>query len=152
MKKKLMEIYMISLILIIIDQITKYLFIDKNYFSNFMISIKYSQNSGSAFSLFANIDFYNYIIIVLSIIVLILIIFYNKYFLNNKILSASYIFLIAGVIGNLIDRIFFGYVHDFIAIKYLFIFNIADVYLNLAILAYLYYELKYVPQNQKTNI
>ena len=42
--------------------------------------------------------------------------------------------MLAGTVGNLIDRMVFGYVIDFINIGFWPVFNLADVYLSLAIL------------------
>ena len=50
-------------------------------------------------------------------------------------------FALAGIIGNLIDRFFLGYVRDFIDIKIIPVFNFADAYLNIALILFIFYEL-----------
>lgn len=129
-----------TILLVFIDQLTKWLFEGKYYFDNFLISIKSTANKGSAFSLFSNIDIYNYLILSFSIIVLIAIIYYITKIKQNAKSYLIIIFFISGLIGNFIDRISYGYVRDFISIKYLFIFNIADVYLTLAAILLILYE------------
>lgn len=130
------------LILLILDQLSKYIFLEKSFFLNSLIYINYSKNFGSAFSMFSNIWFYNFIVIILSFIALISLSYNFKYFFKSKLLFFSFIFAIAGIVGNLVDRIFLGYVQDFIGLKYLFIFNLADIYLNLALILFLFYEFK----------
>jgi signal peptidase II len=132
----------ISFILFIIDILTKYIFTNKSYFETSLIFIKYSQNYGSAFSTFSNVSYYNFIIIFLSFLVLYFLFKNINEFKQNKLTRFSYYFLISGIFGNLFDRIFFGFVRDFIGLKYLFIFNIADVYLTLAVLLFIYSEVK----------
>lgn len=144
-EEKIFNYYILAVsifLLVIFDQISKYLFVDKLFFKNSLIYIKYSKNFGSAFSIFSNFENYNIFIIFLSILVLSLFIYNYKYFLKNKLLYFSYIFAISGILGNLIDRIFLGFVQDFIGFKYLFIFNFADVYLNLALILFIISEFR----------
>ncbi len=64
---------------------------------------------------------------------------------NNKRLKTNdyglwthyaYIFLFAGALGNLIDRVFFGKVTDFLSFWNFAIFNLADVWINIGILCF----------------
>ncbi len=144
--KKIPKILFTTLFLIFLDQITKFYFTNQKYFqiiSDFLY-LEFHKNSGSAFSLFSNVNYYNYFIIFLSIIFLIYLIIKKSYFLEVKYKINSYIliyiFLISGIVGNLIDRIILGYVRDFIGIKYFSIFNFSDIYLTLVIILFLYSE------------
>ena len=109
------KFFLIALGIIILDQITKYLFKDIHFgIFNYVI------NTGAAFSLFQN---YTNLLIVISILVIVLILFfYRKY--PEYWLSLS--FILGGALGNLIDRVYFGYVRDFIDLKFWPIFNVAD--------------------------
>jgi len=129
-----------SLILTLIDIISKYLLTDKTYFPNQIFFIKFTHNFGSAFSIFSNFNLYSYIIILLSFLVIYVLIKLSSEFKTTKTKQISYYLIFAGILGNLYDRIIFGYVRDFIGIKYLFIFNIADAYLTIAIILYMYSE------------
>lgn len=135
----IISIFFINLFLFI-DLIFKFYFTNKYQFSNFLISIKYSENHGSALGIFSNFLNYNLIIIILSIIVICFLVYKYKYFFGNNYLILSFIFIVSGILGNLYDRIIFGFVRDFISLKYLFIFNLADLYLSLGFLFYLIYE------------
>ena len=49
-------------------------------------------------------------------------------------------FLISGAIGNLVDRLFLGYVRDFISIRlFNFVFNIADLFITIGVICFVIY-------------
>ncbi len=139
-KKDILISILIIIFLILLDQITKLFFINKNYFNKFFISINYSQNFGSSFSIFENISNYNFYLSLFSIFILIITIYYFKEYFKDKNKKYILILFISGLIGNLIDRIIFGYVNDFIYLKNLFIFNFADIYLSLVFILIIYFE------------
>lgn len=128
MKKSIMLI--LGTVLLIIDQITKYMVYGKsiNIINNFF-SIEYSINTGAAFSLFTGKTVF---LIIISIIMLYYII--KEFYIDKSNINLlSLCLIIAGTLGNLIDRIFKGYVVDFLSFKifgyYFPIFNCADVYI-----------------------
>ena len=98
---------------------------DVNIINNFL-RIKYVQNTGAAFSMFKG---HTTILILVSIVLLVLV--YNLMFSykETKLNNLSFGLIIGGIIGNLIDRIFFQCVRDFIDINIFNfpIFNIADM-------------------------
>lgn len=130
MNKKL--IALIGIIVIILDQGSKYL-VSVLVKSNSVLLIKkvlyltYVKNYGVAFNMLENKSF---IIILFSIIVMVLIYNYMKTFKNNKRNIIAFGLVYGGIIGNFIDRIFLGYVRDFIdviIINYHYpVFNLAD--------------------------
>jgi len=140
MKKKYIFPTILIFVLTIIDLLSKSLFTNKIFFENSLISIHFSKNFGSSFGIFSNVSFYSYFVTFLAIIVLITLIYYKKTFFKNKYLTYTFIFMFSGILGNTIDRILFGYVRDFISLKHLFIFNLADFYITLAFILYLIYE------------
>ena len=85
-------------------------------------------NTGIAFGFFKDQGVVFIIIPVIAIILLIYNIYYFKS--NNEELSRLYItafsLILGGAIGNLIDRIYCGYVIDFIDFRIWPVFNIAD--------------------------
>ncbi len=123
--------------LIALDQYSKY-WIESSGISQIdlmpgFIELKYSQNTGIAFSLFDN---HPLILTLLnSLIILIFIIYFikNHSHLLSKNLPA--ILIIAGGLGNLIDRYTKGYVIDFINPTFIdfAIFNLADCFLNIGV-------------------
>lgn len=125
---------MIIIILLFLDQLIKYLIVKNMYLGeevtiikNFL-NITYVTNNGAAFNILSGNTFF---LIILAIIVIIYI-FKNikKIEHQEKII---YEILIAGILGNLIDRIFRGNVIDYIAFKIfgieMAIFNLADTYI-----------------------
>lgn len=132
-------IILIIVILIFIDQISKYIIITKLYKGSLNIiphflNFTYVENRGALFGLgqgFTIFFIISNIIIVLALIAYML----KKRKLISKFYITVLIFLISGGIGNLIDRITKGFVIDFLDIGPIFdwpVFNIADVYIVIA--------------------
>ncbi len=84
---------------------------------------------------------------VLVIIVLLILIFLISFLFRNtpdhKLELISLLLIICGGIGNFIDRLFLGYVVDFIHVFYhdysFYIFNLADSYITVGIAIYIGY-------------
>ena len=121
---------LIGIALVIIDQVIKYMvninmLLGQSYplIEDFLY-ITYVKNTGIAFGLFKNNNLF--MIIVISIIILILLYFYNKE--KNKVfsLNISITMLISGAVGNLIDRIYYGFIVDYIVFTFWPAFNLAD--------------------------
>jgi signal peptidase II len=130
-----MEFLIITLI-IILDRITKYaakvfLFPDNNLdLINGYLSLTYLENRGAAFGIFKNKKFL--LIGVTAIVIALLIYYLIKNRNMNKYLKIGLTLIIAGAIGNLIDRVMLGYVIDFIhfQVRNIFdwpVFNVADI-------------------------
>ncbi|MBR0427621.1 MAG: signal peptidase II [Clostridia bacterium] len=117
--------YVIALIIIILDQLTKLLVINRNIeiIPNFF-NITYTQNTGAAFGI-GTLNIITTISILLLISIIVFIIKENKRITH----FTPFVLIISGTIGNLIDRIFRGYVIDFIDINLFNFpnFNIADI-------------------------
>lgn len=116
--------YLLVLIFVILDQITKH----------FLGKIK---NFGAAFGLLEGL---NWLFIIVSFLVVSIIIYYK-----NKVNKKAYyglIFLMAGTIGNLIDRLALGYVRDFIQIWIYPSFNLADIFNVIGVVLILIYSKK----------
>ena len=120
--------------LIVIDQIIKIAVINNIYNSSITIikgilNLTYIENTGGAFGIGNNNTL---MFIIVNIIVITLI---AKFIISKKDEISTYILIslgliIAGGIGNLIDRIFRGFVVDYIDINPLIkypVFNMADI-------------------------
>lgn len=77
-----------------------------------LLFLDYTENRGAAFSMLANKRWLFIVFTVFIIAVFIWAIF--KYKPTNKLLIISSMLIIGGGIGNLIDRIYLGYVVDYI--------------------------------------
>ena len=120
----------IGIIALILDQLTKVLFINKNMelIPN-VLKIYYWQNEGTIFEIAKGIKLS--LIAMESIIIIIPIFVYlikkNKNIKDNMLLSLMLI--LAGAVGNLIDILFRGYVIVFINIANSINCNLSDVFL-----------------------
>jgi signal peptidase II len=132
---------LLILAVVALDQITKYAIeaqlslgqsieIIKGFFS-----LTYARNTGAAWSILTGQMTFFYIISTIALVVM-------TYFLvktdkKENLQRIALALLIAGTLGNFIDRLMFQYVRDFldfIIIGYDFpIFNVADISLNVAI-------------------
>ena len=125
----------LSVFIILIDQFTKYLMFN-NYKTIinkdlFLFKLDFAKNYGAAFNIFSgNRLFLSCISIIFSILLTYLIFRKNTLFILDLY---SYSFILGGTIGNGIDRIFRGFVIDFINLNIINfpIFNIADISINI---------------------
>ncbi len=134
--------------IITLDQILKYIItLNYDYFINknlFIFSIKYVRNYGAAFNIFEGNRVFLSSISIISSLILIYFIFFKKRL--NLLDRYGLSLILAGSLGNGIDRIIKGYVIDFINLK-LFdfpIFNIADISINIGciLLIFNYFKFK----------
>ena len=142
------KISLISLIVFFIDRVTKILISSnfslnvRNKIINKFFYITNCHNEGAAFSIFSgNILF----LILITLIVLYLI--YKTLKQKKKLSKISYIsygLLLGGIIGNLFDRLFYGYVIDFLdfqIFKFDFaVFNVADMAIVIGAVMLLIFE------------
>lgn len=127
--------------LIFIDLFTKFiakndLIIQKNLVGDFLY-FRYVENIWIAFSL----PITGIVLKVLTII-LIWVIFWYYYTeekkKNLKIIDASFMFVLAWALWNGYERVFNGKVIDFIGVKYFSVFNIADIFITIWVILYIY--------------
>ena len=138
------KIYFLSLsiFIVLLDQLTKYLiFYNKKLFINkdfLLFKIDFVKNYGAAFNIFSGSRIFLSLISILFSILLIYLIF-RKNTLNLFDLY-SYSFILGGTIGNGIDRIYKGFVVDFINLNIINfpVFNIADISINIGFIFLLY--------------
>ncbi len=132
----------LSLFIVLIDQFTKYLmFYNKKLFINkdfLLFKLDFVKNYGAAFNIFSGSRIFLSLISILFSILLIYLIF-RKNTLNSFDLY-SYSFILGGTIGNGIDRIYKGFVVDFINLNIINfpVFNIADISINIGFIFLLY--------------
>ena len=132
-------IYLIALVGIIIDQLSKLLvskFLTQIKIIHNFFSLTYVENKGGAWGILDNNVF---LLIIVSVVTLLII---SKYIKNedkiSRLSTISYGLLIGGIFGNLFDRIFRGFVVDFLDFKlfgYNFpVFNIADTMIVIGVI------------------
>ena len=163
MKTELKFFYLFILFAVFVDQVSKYFIIEYfNIYPEFLINdflyevnqylnIVIVWNKGFAFGLFQN-NFFSvnilYIFLIGSVI-LVLIIYANK--LNQKYYFLIFGLIIGGALGNLIDRILYGAVVDFIDLHYMnlhwYVFNIADICISIGCILLVLTEIRKKPSD-----
>ena len=152
---------MYILILLIIDQVAKWL-VKANlqpcfiYGENipilkYIVNFTYVENTGAAFGMM------NKFTVLLSIFTAVIIsLFIYEYYKkirkgNSILLKISFILMISGALGNLIDRVFRGYVIDFIDLSFMefAVFNFADCYITIGCITLMIYILFFMDPNKK---
>ncbi len=129
------------LILISCDQISKlfariYLADSPLEITNFF-ELLLAENAGIAFS----IPFPSIFLIPFTVIMLV---FLGKMLMQKlpRYESIAFILIFSGAAGNLIDRIYLGKVIDFFSFWNFPIFNLADSFISVGIIIYIWYELR----------
>ena len=103
---------------------------------NPIFDITFIQNQGAAFNIFEG---YKVFLITFSMLAIIGILFYT--IKNIKRISGLGLFfvslLLAGIFSNMLERILFGYVRDYINLNFVDfpVFNLSDIYINIGVLA-----------------
>lgn len=121
---------------IIVDRLTKIWAVSALANGSDIVIIKeffqlsYLENRGAAFGIFQNklifLGGFTSLLIIAMIVALL------KYRKTSKLLTISLAVIISGAIGNLIDRLYYNYVVDFILVHYKDLyyfptFNVADI-------------------------
>ena len=141
------KIIIFGIIFLLIDQLSKglislYIPLNESIKLTNFLSITYVQNIGAAFSILQGA---RWLFIILGIIALnIIYIFFikDKKLTNFEIII--YAVMLSGIIGNIIDRVLYGYVIDFIDIT-LFnfaIFNFADSFIVISVILLVVFKWK----------
>ncbi len=139
---------------ILVNLITNSFIISENAFSliphpylmariTSFFNLVFTWNPGTSFSMFQNIGLNSqFVIIFLTLIIITYLIYLWVSKLHTNIEKISFMMIIAGAIGNLIDRIRFNAVVDFldfhIGAYHWPAFNIADVLICCGVLLYIY--------------
>lgn len=141
-----MLLYLIlSILFVIADQVVKMWTV--NHFSlhegmEFMkgiVSILYVRNTGAAWGMFEGKIVFFYLITAVAVGTLLYLMFKEKG--KSKLLLTAYSLILAGAVGNFIDRIRLGYVVDMFKFEFIDfpIFNVADICLTIGVIFLFYY-------------
>ena len=151
----------LTAVLVAIDQLVKFLV--KNNISSgehvpflpHLLDLTYVENTGAAFSLFAQ---HTWALTLVSLVVsIVLAVAIRKNFFHHPLGKLSLTLILAGAVGNLLDRAFRGYVVDMFNVLFMqfAVFNVADMCVVTggiaAALYYLFLAQKLEPQEGETN-
>ncbi len=128
MNKKLLS-PLIILTIFVLDRISKYFVLKFILPESFkvcgLLNFVYVENTGVAFGMFPNAN--SFFIISTIVLLVAIMIFRRKMEPYGIVASIGIAMVIGGALGNLYDRIVYGYVVDFIDLSFFpAVFNIAD--------------------------
>jgi len=144
MKSKLYDyrFYLVIFLSLLLDQATKTIFQYKNFqLIPPLLYVRYAENPGIIFGLFENNAIFLFI---LPVIVICYIIYYLH---KNELNWLGSSLVIAGLLGNIIDRARLGYVIDWLLVSIvpeynISLFNLADASLVIGVVILVYLSLK----------
>ena len=136
----------IAAVLLAVDQMTKYFVlrdlkpVHSVTILHGLLEFSYIENTGAAFGLFKNMMWFVFLVTAVAVVAILGILFrYGKHTFFSYAASAL---LIAGGIGNLLDRIFYGFVVDFIHVMFFdYIFNFADCCVTVGVVLFVIHVL-----------
>lgn len=134
----------LTILFFVIDLVSKlvvsnYLILYKNYvLIGGFFNLTYVKNTGAAWSILSGRI--NLLIIISLIVIILGFVYAYKNKPKNKYVKIAYAMILGGSIGNLFDRIVYGYVIDFLDLN-LFgynypIFNLADSFIVIGVIIY----------------
>ena len=149
----MLRFYAISFAIVFLDQLTKKIILTKMALRDVVeitsfFDIVHLHNYGAAFSFLHNAGgWQRYFLSVISILVSIALPFYIKKNRHDIVLAMGLTLVLGGAIGNLVDRLFLGYVVDFVSLHidgvfYWPAFNVADSAISLGVILLIYDALK----------
>lgn len=130
-------------VVFLIDQISKYVMLHVLNLSQVrgidlfppLIRFRYGENRGINFGLFGDApDLVRWVLVVFSLAVVIAVLWWVRRYKGSVMMPLSAGLLIGGALGNVIDRVAYGYVIDFLnmsccGIDNPYVFNIADIFI-----------------------
>jgi signal peptidase II len=140
--------WLVALVGLVLDQLTKYLVVksfaqvgDSFPLWQHIFHFTYVHNTGAAFSFFQGGTIW---LRWLSLVVSLGLTIYAFYSRLSMAEQLGYGLILAGALGNGIDRFLFGYVVDFLDFRWINfpVFNLADTCINIGILLLLYASFK----------
>lgn len=145
--------YIVSILIIVADLVTKACL--DGVIAPFIpgvVSIFSTHNYGASWSILSGATWFFIVLGCVFVAAMIAFdIFYKKDFGANGWYRAGFVLLLSGILGNLIDRIAFGYVRDFIRLEFINfpIFNIADIALTCGCICIIVFILFFAMRDKK---
>ena len=136
-------IFWTAFVVFALDQFSKYVMVHVLKLSQVrgidmfppLLRFRYGENRGINFGLFGDApDLVRWVLVVFSIAVVIGILWWVRRFQGHILMAVSAGLLVGGALGNVVDRVLYGYVIDFLnmsccGINNPYVFNIADIFI-----------------------
>ena len=132
-------------VLIVVDQLSKWWVVsrmalgDSRPLLQDIFHLTYVQNTGAAFGILRG---QRWLFVVLAVVVVVWVLYSCWHESSSKLALWGGILIAAGALGNLIDRIFLGYVVDFLDFRIWPVFNVADSCISIGVVLLLWLTLK----------
>lgn len=141
-------------LVVALDQVTKFLIYGtatRSILGN-IVWFESTLNTGVAFSMFSGAGIVFIVISSLASVLMLYLIISNRFF-KTKFEKITLGVILGGTIGNLIDRIAFQGVRDFIYLKFInfAIFNVADMAITIGVIVLCVYYLVVTIKKEKNN-
>ena len=154
-----MTVLLIGLAIVLLDQLTKqwirsaFVYGESRPVIDGFFNLVYVRNDGAAWNILSG---QSIILILISIVVLVLLIIYRRSFLQEQVSHRILLgLMVGGIVGNLIDRIRFGWVTDFLDFQFGTYhypsFNVADSAICIAVGLYIITNLLQKKKEETTN-
>ena len=163
--KRIALFFLTIVAIIVLDQVTKNLIIA--YFRNGesltiiegFFNLTYVKNSGAAFGMFANVHeaIRKPMLFFIPVVACFFLIYLMKQvWKKNIVLEIAYSLILAGAVGNLIDRFSMNYVVDFfdfyVGVHHFPAFNVADSSISVAVGFLILDLILSIPKNKKKHV
>ncbi len=140
-----MLVLLIGLVILFLDQLTKqavrinFVYGESLPVVEGFFNLVYVRNDGAAWNILSG---HSIVLILISVVVLVLLLVFRRHFLEDGLFQRVLMgLMIGGIAGNLIDRIRFGWVTDFLDFQFGTYhypsFNVADSAICVAVLLYI---------------
>ncbi|MBR2715842.1 MAG: signal peptidase II [Ruminococcus sp.] len=146
----------LALLLVVVDQVIKYFVLE--YLQPVqsvtaiphLLDLVYVENTGVAFGMFKDMKWL--FITITSIVIVLFIILLIKNAKSSKLFAVASALIIGGGIGNLIDRVFLGFVVDYLQLSFFPpVCNFADYCISIGTVLLVIYLLFYSDVNKESD-
>ncbi len=140
MRKNLVFDLSFFTLLFVLDRLTKYFsykFLASKIKYLGIVNLRFVKNTGGIFGLGRNLSF---LWVIISIIIFSIFLYWylKEKDSLSKIYRMSYVFILEGAFSNILDRILYGYVIDFIDFKVWPVFNLSDTLISLGLIIFIF--------------
>ena len=151
------SLFLVAGLIVLLDQATKYIIrsnlaVGEIYRPDLWITqfarIVHWQNTGAAFGMFQSLG--NVFMILSMVVSAAIIYYYPQVPPQDRLIRLAMALLLGGALGNLIDRLYQGYVTDFISVSEFPVFNIADASISLGVVV-LFFGMWYQEKEKKAS-
>jgi signal peptidase II len=101
-----------------------------------VLMVTRSENLGAGFGILSG---QNWLFVGAAAVVLLMIVYFYNQIIYDRLLVFATAFILAGTVGNMMDRLFFSHVIDYIYLSFWPTFNLSDVSLTIGVILLLVY-------------